>query len=370
MSLGMLVTSCWSHPWSEHSRGTRHPTPRWYRAATPRKARLGWETPGTALSLPFGTGGATLAPQPSHSDPDRGKGWMEGKPAPTETRQGPGSPSSEKAGQGEASRPHSPGPLRQGSGTEGPALGPALEHRSQQMGWPPPGPREGDAQAGLEQPDTGTPGHRHRPDTGTAPGHWHPRAGPRRGPARPAPPGKATPLPAAALTSESLRGGRAKSRPLPGAAAPPRPLLFPGTGTGPGPGPPLGSMSATPPRRALARTHPLLSRERQGEPGQRRRHVGSGTWGSTGVSGGCDAAPPAAPAAPPWRPRHGRHCPPPAATDGATHGRAAGSAPARPSWVWRGPGSGHARCGSSALASGPGAGGRHVGSGRNRQIPA
>lgn len=59
------------------------------------KPRLGCESPGTALSLPFGTGGATLAPQPSHSGPDLGKGWMEGKPAPTETRQGPGSPSSQ-----------------------------------------------------------------------------------------------------------------------------------------------------------------------------------------------------------------------------------------------------------------------------------
>lgn len=65
-----------------------------------------------------------------------------------------------------------------------------------------------------------------------------------------------------------------------------------------------------PPRRALARTHPPLSRERQGEPGQRRRHVGSGTgWGSSGLSGDRDVDPPAGLAAPPRRPRH-RPAPP------------------------------------------------------------
>lgn len=147
---------------------------------------------------------------------------------------------------------------------------------------------------------------------------------------RPAEPGPA----AAALTSESLRGGRPRSRALPGGAAPPRALLLPGSGPAPPtPPPPPGSMSAALHRAELSRGLTPPSR------GSGRESRGSAA-AMLGVAPGGVAPvfratamwirPPVSP------PRRGgrvtaQRRPPPAATDSAAPGRAASSAPAPPS---------------------------------------
>ena len=124
--------------------------------------------------------------------------------------------------------------------------------------------RRGAAQ--LSARPTGPPAARNRNRNRPARDRNRPsRAPPLPEPARPPPrpsreglrppptePGAALAL--TALTSESFRGGRPKSRPFPGGAAPPRALLLAGSGPAP---PPPGSMS--PPRTPSSREDsPLL----------------------------------------------------------------------------------------------------------------